>query len=239
MTPARLPALGAPLDAIETPCLVLDLDVFESNVETMSQFFRARGVGWRPHAKCYKSTDLARVVLDAGAIGLTCAKLGEAEVFAAAGVSDLLIANQLVGPAKLERLVALRKHADPMVIVDQREQVDALSAAAAGAGVKLRTLIEVDIGMQRCGVQPGAPALRLAESIEAAAGLELAGIMGYEGHLLTVPDPADKKRRIAAAIGELIDTRNALESAGLECGIVSAGGTGSYPPSRRVAWAAR
>ena len=176
MTPARLPALGAPLDAIETPCLVLDLDVFESNVETMSQFFRARGVGWRPHAKCYKSTDLARVVLDAGAIGLTCAKLGEAEVFAAAGVSDLLIANQLVGPAKLERLVALRKHADPMVIVDQREQVDALSAAAAGAGVKIRTLIEVDIGMQRCGVQPGAPALRLAESIEAAAGLELAGI---------------------------------------------------------------
>lgn len=228
MTAPRLPSPGDPLDALDTPCLLLDLDVFESNIQTMSRFLGARGVAWRPHAKCYKSTKLARAVLDSGAIGLTCAKLGEAEVFAAAGITDLLIANPLVGQKKLDRLVALGEIADPIAIVDGREHVQALSAAASAAGVTLRTMIEVDIGMERCGVRPGEPARRLAELIAGAAGLELAGIMGYEGHLLRLPNPAEKGRRIAAAIRELVATRDAIEAAGLRCGIVSAGGTGSY-----------
>ena len=127
---------------------------------------------------------------------MTCAKLGEAEVFAAAGIRDLLIANIVVGSLKLRRLVALRRIADPIVCVDHIEQVTALSQVLAREPEPLRVLIEVDIGMQRAGVQPGQPALDLARQIADLPGLRLAGVMGYEGHLLLLTDPAEKEREV-------------------------------------------
>jgi len=230
----HLPPLGAPLDDLDTPCLLIDLDAFERNIEAMSSYFRTHGVAWRPHAKCHKSPAIARKLLEAGAIGMTCAKLGEAEVMAAADVTDLLIANPLAGPRKLRRLVDLCRSARPIAVVDHPLHVEALSAAASSAGVALRAMVEVDIGMQRCGVPPGAPAVELAQRIAASPGLLLAGIMGYEGHLLTIPDPAEKERRIRAAVGELVRTKEEMRRAGLACPIVSAGGTGSYEITARV-----
>lgn len=222
------PAIGTPLDELDTPALCLDLDAFERNVALMVSFCRRHGVVWRPHAKGHKSPEIARREVAAGAIGVTCAKLGEAEVMAAGGIRDILIANQLAGPHKVRRLVELAREADPIVTVDHHEQIEPISAAASAAGLAIRAIIEVDIGLQRAGVSPGDEVVRLAETIARLPGVQFAGIMGYEGHLLTVADPAEKRERIAAAMDVLAAQRQALERHGLACPIVSAGGTGSY-----------
>lgn len=226
--------LGSTLDELDTPCLVVDLDAMERNIRRVCESCRSHGVAWRPHAKSYKSGAIGRKVVDAGAIGVTCAKLGEAEVMADAGVRDLLIANPIVGRLKLERLVELRRRADPIALVDHSDQVRALSAAATAGKVRVRTMVEVDIGMKRCGVAPGNAAVTLARGIAGSPGLEFVGIMGWEGHLVTVPDPAEKERQIAAALRLLAETKAECERAGLSCPIVSAGGTGSYPITARL-----
>src|SRR5262245_60391317 len=148
------------------------------------------GVGWRPHTKAIKTPALARRLLDAGAFGVTCAKLGEAEVLAAAGIRDLLIANEVVGPVKMRRLAALARQADPIVAVDCDAHVAALDAAAREAGVRLRVVIEVNIAMNRAGVEPGEPAVELARRVVDRSGLRFAGLMGWEGgRLAGIPDP--------------------------------------------------
>ncbi len=189
---------------------------------------RRHGVAWRPHAKGHKVPAIAQRELAAGAIGITCAKLGEAEIMATAGITDLLIANIIVGAIKLARLVALRRYADPIVCVDHIDQVVPLSEAMSQAGLTLRTMIEVDIGLARVGVLPGRAALALAGQIVESPGLELAGVMGYEGHLLTVSDRHEKASAIRAALTSLTDTADSIRRAGLPCDIVSCGGTGSY-----------
>jgi D-serine deaminase-like pyridoxal phosphate-dependent protein len=223
------PPLGTPKDELDTPALCLDLPAFDSNIREAVATCRQHGVAWRPHAKCHKSPDVARRLLDAGAIGLTCAKLGEAEVFAAAGIYDLLIANMIVGKRKIERLVALCEKADPMVCLDDLDQAEPISAAMHAVGLKVRVLIELDLGMNRAGVTPGKHAVELARRVVTLPGLQLAGIMGWEGHLLTIEDASEKQGKIAAAIGELLHTRVLFEAAGLPCPIVSCGGTGSWP----------
>ena len=228
MQPSHLnPAIGATIDDIDTPCLLLDLDIFEANVRQISDYCSSHGVQWRPHAKSHKCPDIARKVISAGAIGLTCAKLGEAEVMAAAGIRDLLIANPLASPIKVRRLAALREAADPIALVDHADHV-AILAASLPPSRPVRVLIEIDIGMNRCGVQPGAPAVALARLIAAAPALEFAGIMGYEGHLLMLDDPTEKQQRVAESIALLAQTKQALEQSGIPCPIVSAGGTGSF-----------
>jgi D-serine deaminase-like pyridoxal phosphate-dependent protein len=222
------------IDGLETPCLLVDLDAMERNIRRMVEYCRSHGVAWRPHAKSYKSSAIARKVVEAGAIGVTCAKLGEAEVMADAGVHDLLIANPIVGRTKWERLVSLAGRADPIAVVDHSDQVHGLAVTAAGIARPIRTIIEVDIGMQRCGVEPGRPAVALAQVIAAAPGLRFSGIMGWEGQLVTVSDPAEKAERVAAALGLLRDTKIELERAGFDCPIVSAGGTGSYQITARL-----
>lgn len=222
------PPLGAGKDEIDTPALCIDLAKFESNIRTMAENCRRAGVAWRPHSKCHKSPAIAQRLLDAGAIGITCAKLGEAEVMAAGGIRDLLIANLIVGAPKMRRLVALRQIADPIVCVDHEDHVRELGQAMAAAGLRLRVLVEVDIGMSRVGVLPGEPAWRLAREVAKTPGLELAGIMGYEGHLLLLPDPQDKAAQICEAIQQLVATKKLLEDRDLPCPIVSCGGTGSY-----------
>ncbi|MBX7166342.1 MAG: DSD1 family PLP-dependent enzyme [Pirellulales bacterium] len=221
-------SVGTALDEVDTPALYLDLDRLEANIRRMAEYCAAAGVAWRPHAKGHKCPQLAALEIEAGAIGLTCAKLAEAEVMAAAGIEDLLVANQLVGRAKLDRLMALRRVADPILTVDHPAHIAAAGEAARAAGVELRTIIEVDIGLARAGVPPGEPTLELAQAIDRQPGLRLVGLMGYEGHLLALPDPADKRRQIEAAIAPLIASRDLLLRSGLCCDIVSAGGTGSY-----------
>ena len=225
----QLPPLGTPKDQLDTPALCIDFDAFQANVADAMQLCRRHNVAWRPHAKCHKSPDVARHLLEAGAIGLTCAKLGEAEVFAAGGIFDLLIANLIVGPRKVERLVELRRKADPIICVDHLDQAEPISTAMHAADQRVRAIIEVDIGLNRVGVAPGDATLRLAQKIARLPGIELAGIMGYEGHLLTIEDQKEKAAKIKAAIGQLTDTARLLRDNDIPCPIVSCGGTGSLP----------
>lgn len=222
------PALGSTKDDLDTPALCLDLDVMEANIRSVAATCRQHHVGWRPHSKGHKNTRIARTELEAGAIGITCAKLGEAEVMAAGGVRDVLVANLVVGPHKVRRLVELRRKADPIVCVDHIEQALPIHQAMVDAKLRARVIIEVDIGLHRVGVAPGEPTLALARKLRELSGIELAGIMGYEGHLLTLEDPADKAKQIGDALDQLVGSKTLLEQNGVACPIVSCAGTGSY-----------
>lgn len=219
--------VGRTVEELDTPALVVDLDAMERNIRHMVARCREFGVDWRPHSKANKCPAIARKEIEAGAIGVTCAKLGEAEVMAAGGVRDILIANQIAGPEKVRRLVELCRHAEPIVAIDDRAQIDPMSEAAAAAGVTVRAIVEVNVGLDRAGTAPGAPSVELARHIHSLPGVKLEGIMGYEGHLLALPDPEEKERKIREAMAVLVSTRDDLLEAGLPCPIVSAGGTGS------------
>ena len=228
------PPAGSLKSDLDTPALCLDLDVMEANIRHVAEVCRRNGVGWRPHAKGHKISRIARTEIDAGALGVTCAKLAEAEVMAAGGGKDMLIANLVVGPQKVRRLVELRRKADPIVCIDHIDQALPIPQAMAAAGLRVRVLIEGDIGLRRVGSLPGEPTLRLARQLRELSGLELAGIMGYEGHLLTLEDPADKAKQIGAALDSLVKTKELLEQNGIACPIVSCAGTGSYLISSRL-----
>ena len=211
---------------LDTPALMLDLDLLENNIARIAARCKACGVHWRPHTKGNKTPAIAHKLLDAGAIGVTCAKLGEAEIMAASGIRDILVANQVVGERKMARLTHLQRHADVMVAIDDPVHVNMISEAAQAVGVSVRVLVELDIGMGRCGVGAGKPALELAQQADAAPGVTFSGLMGYEGQAMDLPDP-EKKSACAEAVGLLADSREHIEASGIECPIVSAGGTGT------------
>ena len=220
-------SVGRPISELDTPALLVDLDIMDANIAWIAGACRAAGVAWRPHFKGIKVPAISHKAIAAGAIGITCAKLGEAEVAAAAGIRDILIANQIVTPRKIARLAHLRRSADPMVAVDDAGNVAALGAAAVAAGVRLRVLIEVDIGMHRAGVLPGAPVVALARRIAATDGLAFAGVMGWEAQAVAIADPAEKESTVRTAIAALVASARDCAVAGLPCGIVSCGGTGT------------
>jgi len=213
---------------LDTPALVLDVAVLERNIARMAAFAREAGVHLRPHSKTHKSPIVAAKQLQAGAIGITCQKLGEAEVMAEAGITGLLIANQIVGEQKIGRLLTLARRTEIMVAVDNAANVAALSAAACQAGVTIGVLVEVDVGMHRCGVQPGEPALSLARQAVEAQGLRFHGLMGYEGHAVMIDDASDRREKAVASLRQLVDTANLLRGQGIAVDIVSSSGTGTF-----------
>jgi D-serine deaminase-like pyridoxal phosphate-dependent protein len=212
--------------ALDTPALLVDLDALDANIARMAECFRRHGVNWRPHTKGIKVPQIARRLVDAGAIGITCAKLGEAEVMAAAGFNDILIANQIVGAQKIARLTELRRRCDVIVAADSEDNVAALAQAARTAGGVLRVVVEVDMGMNRAGVEPGEPAVALAKVIAGRPGLKFAGLMGWEGQ--TAPlDAASKPAAVSKAVAEIVRSAVLCRAAGLPVEIVSCGGTGT------------
>ena len=213
---------------LDTPVLWVDLETLEDNITHLAGYFREAGVEWRPHTKGIKVPAIAHLALDAGALGVTCAKLGEAEVMAAAGIRDILIANQIVGPQKIARLVSLRRHADVKVAVDNAANIAALSRAATERGVELGVVVEVDIGLLRAGVAPGPPAVKLSRLVHGTPGLRYLGLMGWEGQARRIDDAEKRRPVIEEAIGQLIETADLCRQAGLPVRIVSAGGTGTY-----------
>jgi len=221
--------IGLTKAELDTPALLVDLDTLEANIARIAATCREHGVGWRPHVKAAKSPDIARLEIAAGAIGVTCAKLGEAEVMAAAGVRDILIANQIVGALKVRRLVELLDRADVIVAVDSPANVAELGEAAAGRGRTLRVVIEVDTGMRRAGVAPGEAVVALADEIARRPGLRLAGVMGWEAHTVLLADPAEKERAVRDAVALLTSSAEACRRAGHDIRIVSCGGTGTFP----------
>mgnify|MGYP005856258191 CR=1 FL=1 len=220
--------VGRHKSELDTPALYVDLDRMERNIATLASDFRKAGTAWRPHTKGIKVPAIAHKLLAAGAIGITCAKLSEAEVMAAAGIRDILIANQVVGPSKVARLVNLRRHADVMVAIDHLDNARAISRAAGDAGVTVRVLVEVNTGMNRCGIAPGQPTLELAREVATLPGIALAGLMGWEGHVVGIQDPDEKKARCQEAVESLVRTADLCRSTGLDIPIVSCGGSGSY-----------
>ncbi len=220
--------IGAEFYELDTPALCIDLEKMEANISRMAAWMTERGKAWRPHQKCHKTPAIAWKELDAGAIGVTCAKVSEAEVMAAAGIRDILIANMIVGRKKWERVASLCRHADPIVACDHFAQVEPLAAVCRERGVCCRVIIEVNVGLDRVGSRPGRDTLDLARGISQLEGVELAGIMGYEGHLLRIKDQDEKRRLIEEAMGVLCHCRDMFLNEDLNCEIVSAGGTGSY-----------
>jgi D-serine deaminase-like pyridoxal phosphate-dependent protein len=226
--------IGMPKWDVDTPALLVDLDIVDRNIATMAEFLRRAGVNWRPHTKGQKVPALAHRELAAGAIGVTCAKLSEAEVMAAAGIRDILIANQVVGAKKVTRLVQLLGQADVIVAVDSLENAEELNKAVSRKGRRLRVLVEVNIGMNRAGVEPGEAAVSLSRKIHDLPALHYTGLMGWEGHLTAIPDPERKQRAIEGAIGLLLDTVRQCREAGLHVEIVSCGGTSTFHYTARI-----
>lgn len=226
--------IGLGVNDVDTPFLWVDLDTMEDNVRTLACFFRDAGVAWRPHIKGIRSPDVALLLVDAGAIGVTCATLLEAEYMADAGIRDLLIAHQLVGVGKCSRVAALRRRADVKVAVDSDATLAELGRAALVAGVEIGVLLEVDTGMHRAGVAPGAAALALARRVQDTGGLLLKGVMGWEGHTPDITDPDRKRVEIERSVGLLVETAGLLRKAGFPVDIVSCGGSGTFTVSAKV-----
>lgn len=226
--------IGLSKEQLDTPVLWVDLDSLEENIQTLAAYFKRAGVQWRPHIKGIKVPAIAHRLLAAGAIGVTCAKLGEAEVMAQAGIRDILIANQIVGTRKITRLVHLNRSAEVKVAVDNAANVAELGRAAATAGVEIGVLVDVNTGMNRTGVAPGEAAVNLSRLVHGTAGLRYLGLMAWEGHTLGHGDPAVKEQAIHQAVGLLIESADQCRAAGLPVTIVSGGGSGTYKTTPHI-----
>jgi D-serine deaminase-like pyridoxal phosphate-dependent protein len=221
-------AAGQPIADLDSPQLLLDLDVVDANVERLLGPLRGRPIDVRVHFKSLKCTGLARYLGRHGLTRFLAAKLNEAEALADAGITDVFVANQIVGPIKLRRLGELARRAAVRVCVDDADNVAAMSGAARAAGSTLGVLVEVDTGMNRCGVEPGEPALALAKRISDSPGLRFVGLQGYDGHLQLMPDAAERRAKCHLALEKLIGTRRLIESAGIPVEVVTGGGTGTW-----------
>ncbi len=222
------PHIGRSIHDLPTPTALVDLDVLDTNIETMAAFFRDRPASLRPHAKTHRTPAVARLQIAAGARGVTCAKVGMAEAMVAGGIDDVYVANQVVGKDAIARLCALAKLARVAVAADQAENVAALSDAARLSGVTLDVLVEVDAGMGRCGVKPGEPTLDLAIAIDRSPGLRFGGLHAYEGHVVQHADGAVRKAGAERMLDVTLDTRDRILAAGLPVPVITCGGTGTY-----------
>ena len=224
-TPAQI---GMPLSDVDTPALILDMDAFEHNLKLLNDSLVGRGVKLRPHAKSHKCPEIALRQMALGAVGVCCQKVSEAEAMVDGGVNDVLIANEVVGAAKLKRLAALAKRARIAVCADHPENVTALDAAAHEAGVTLDVLVEVNVGANRCGIEPGEPAFNLAQQIHACKNLRFAGLQAYQGGAQHLRKTEERRTAIEAACEKVKHTTALLTQAGIPCERVTGAGTGTY-----------
>ena len=250
--PVRLQALiGQPVAAVDTPALVIDLDAMERNLTRMADFARAHGLRLRPHAKMHKSATLARLQMRAGAVGVCVQKTAEAEALAAQGVTNLYISNEVIAPAKLQRVAALahRLAADGgqlAIAVDSLEGIQRLAHAMATfwqdtalpdtqrdaggdiAQAVIDVFVEIDVGQGRCGATPGAPAATLAQAVAAQTGLRFAGLQAYHGRAQHQRNVAERREAIRLAADKVMHTRQLIEAAGIPVPLVTGAGTGTF-----------
>ncbi|MDZ4393962.1 DSD1 family PLP-dependent enzyme [Cypionkella sp.] len=227
-----IPALpGMAEAAVQTPCLLLDLDALERNIVRMGNAARALGVRHRVHGKMHKSVDVA--LLQArlgGSCGVCCQKVSEAEAFVRGGIMDVLVSNQVTDLAKIDRLARLGlRGARVIVCVDDLSNVADLAAAAGRHGVVVECLVEMDVGAGRCGVRGDAAVVGLAQAIDAAEGLRFAGVQAYQGAMQHLTLFADRKAAVQVAVAEVRAAVAALREVGLDCDIIGGAGTGSWP----------
>lgn len=228
---------------IDTPALLIDLDQMKKNIETVHSFFKDKESNVRPHVKHHKTPHIAHMQLEAGAEGICTAKLSEAELMASTGIKDILVANQVVGRNKIERLARVNQFADVKVAIDNPLNLELLSSFAKEYGVEIGVLVDINLSefgklpgiMDRCGVLPGEDAVKLAKEATQAEGLILRGIMGYEGTVTKHYDFETRKKIVFNSLKSLIESRDLIRKSGMDVEIVSSGGattwniTGAYP----------
>lgn len=228
MSTYRPAEIGMPLTEVDTPALILDLDAFGRNLDRMDASLAGKKIRIRPHAKSHKCPEIALRQIKRGAVGVCCQKVSEAEAMVDGGVPDVLIANEVVGASKLKRLAALAKRARIAVCADDTGNVTALDEAARAAGVKLNVLVEINVGANRCGVEPGEPALRLAQAISRSTNLRFDGLQAYQGAAQHLRKVEERRAAIEAACERVRQTTELLADARIACERVTGAGTGTY-----------
>ncbi len=215
---------------IQTPCLILDLDALERNIKKMGDYAKTHGMRHRVHGKMHKSVDVAKLQEKlGGSVGVCCQKVSEAEVFARGGIKDILVSNQVRDPVKIDRLARLPKlGARTIVCVDDVDNVSDLSSAAVKHGTELEVFVEIDCGAGRCGVTTTPAVIEIAKAVEAAPNLKFAGIQAYQGAMQHLDTYEARKEKLDTAIAMVKDAVEGLKAEGIECELVSGGGTGSY-----------
>ena len=222
------PALGTPKQELDTPSFIVDLDAMENNIEKMASYCKSKSINLRPHTKHHKSPDIAKKQIEAGAIGICCQKLGEAETMASHGIDNILLTYEIIGSFKIRRLVTLAKTTNVSVTVDDIANVADLSEAANVGKVSIGVLLDVNVGQNRCGIEPDESVVALAQAVEAAPGLQFLGIHAYNGAIQSVQDDDTRRALDADSMKKTLAAIKYLQSAEIPCDIVTAGGTGTY-----------
>ena len=222
-------APGTHVELLDTPAMVVDLTALEHNIETLHSFFRQHEAKVRPHVEAHRCPAIAAKQLEAGGTvgGISVTTLGEAEVFADHGFSDIFVANEIVTPQKIQRLCSLASRARITVATDTLTNIQDLSEASRRQRVHLRVVVDVHTGLDRCGVEPGRPAVDLARAISKADSLVFAGLMTYEGTILA-QDQEELSAESRKWIQQVLDTREMVEREGLKVEVVSVGATHNY-----------
>lgn len=229
--------VGQPVSAIDTPALVVDLDAMQRNLSRMAEFARKHDMRWRPHAKMHKSSAIARLQMQAGAVGVCVQKTSEAEAMVAGGVHNVYISNEVIAPAKLARVADLAhqvaaERGQLAIAVDSVEGVRRLAhemneRRRGGQPAIIDVFVEIDVGQGRCGVTPGQSAVDLALEVRKHPPLRFAGLQAYHGKAQHLRSPRERREAIAVVARDVRFTRQLIEEEGLSVGLVTGAGTGS------------
>ncbi len=220
------------IEELDTPAVIVDLDILDTNLQSLASYCRKHGIGLRPHTKTHKIPAIAKMQIESGCHGITVAKVGEAEVMANAGLNDILIAYPLWGATKLERLTKLAQDRKITVSLDSLPVAQGISEAANRAGCRVNLLIEFDVGMHRCGIQSVDDWLKLAQAVDRLPGVHFAGLMFYPGHIWDLPeDQGPALKRLSQTIEEI---QSALQKHKIGCEVVSGGSTPTAYNSHQV-----
>ncbi|MBX3586143.1 MAG: DSD1 family PLP-dependent enzyme [Ramlibacter sp.] len=230
--------VGRPVDAIDTPALVVDIDAMQRNLSRMADFAKKHDIRWRPHAKMHKSSALAKLQMQAGAVGVCVQKTAEAEAMVAGGVTNVYISNEVISPHKLARVAALAQKLAAQngrlaIAVDSEEGVarlaQAMNEARVGGGKSavIDVFVEIDVGQRRCGVAPGSAAVALALEIRRHPALRFAGLQAYHGKAQHLRGAQERREAIAVAVEDVLYTRKLIETKGVPVDLVTGAGTGS------------
>ncbi len=221
-------SVGMHVRDVDTPALLIELDAFEANIARMRDRMAGTGVSFRPHSKTHKSTAIAGLQLDAGAVGVCCQKVSEAEIMVAGGVRDVFVTNEIVGAPKVARLAALARHAKVSVCVDSMANVAELAEAAGRCGTTLHVLVELNVGANRCGVERVEEVLPLARAVAACPGLRFAGLQAYHGPAQHFRAREERRAAIEAVAAKTREAVALLAAHGIACATIAGAGTGSH-----------
>ena len=223
------PEPGTALNDLDTPCLVVDLDLVDKNIKSIMQRVKKLGITIRPHLKTAKSPGFARKLIEEGAMGICVAKLSEAEIMMEAGVDDILITTEIVGEPKVRRLLSLATRNPKLrIVIDSEKGAEQIGERIKDLDHPLLVLVDINVGQDRCGVENKEEALAIAKTIQSIKNLKIIGMQGYEGHLQMLADETERKRLCHQSMNKLVEAAEYLRANGFDIQTVSTGGTGTF-----------